>query len=150
LTPLFVPLARLAAFLASAGGIVSLSLPVRCLRSWDCSAARKKSPTEAALKGGYEGVREISKRMRYTFGWSATAGAVDNFVYEDANDTYISDERIRKQMLEKNPDALRDMVETFLEANSKGYWETSEEKIEQLKQVYQECEDRIEGVDFTA
>ena len=104
---------------------------------------------EASLKGGYEGVREISKRLRYTYGWSATAGAVDNFVYEDANDTYISDERIRKQMLEKNPDALRDMVETFLEANSKGYWETSEEKIEQLKQVYQECEDKIEGVDFT-
>merc|ERR1719253_1216692 len=105
---------------------------------------------EAALKGGYEGVREIPKSMRYPFGWSTTAGAVDNFVYEDANETYISDESIRKQMLDKNPDALRDMVETFLEANSKGYWDTSDDNIEQLKQVYQECEDRIEGVDFTA
>jgi len=104
---------------------------------------------EAALKGGYEGVREISKRMRYTFGWSTTAGAVDNFVYEDANDTYITDEDIRKRMLEKNPDALRDMVTTFLEANAKGYWDTSEENIERLQQVYQECEDKIEGVDFT-
>jgi len=104
---------------------------------------------EAALKGGYEGVREISKRMRYTFGWSTTAGAVDNFVYEDANDTYITDEDIRKRMLEKNPDALRDMVTTFLEANAKGYWDTSEENIERLQQVYQECEDQIEGVDFT-
>ncbi|CAK0834676.1 unnamed protein product [Prorocentrum cordatum] len=47
---------------------------------------------EAALKGGYEGVREITKRMRYTFGWSTTAGAVDNFVYEDSNETYIADE----------------------------------------------------------
>merc|ERR1719460_3384162 len=75
---------------------------------------------EAALKGGYEGVREISKRMRYTYGWSVTANAVDNFVYEDANDTYVNDENIRKQMLNKNPEALRDMVTTFLEANSKG------------------------------
>jgi len=105
---------------------------------------------EAALKGGYEGVREISKRMRYTFGWSTTANAVDNFVYEDANETYISDEEIRKQMLDKNPEALRDMVTTFLEANSKGYWETSEENLERLRSVYQECEDKIEGVDFTA
>jgi len=105
---------------------------------------------EAALKGGYEGVREISKRMRFTFGWSTTADAVDNFVYEDANETYITDEDIRKRMMDKNPEALRDMVTTFLEANSKGYWETSEENLDRLKQVYQECEDKIEGVDFTA
>merc|ERR1719433_1564704 len=105
---------------------------------------------EAALKGGYEGVREISKRMRYTFGWSTTADAVDNFVYEDANDSYINDEDIRRRMMEKNPEALRDMVTTFLEANSKGYWETSEENLERLQAAYQECEDRIEGVDFMA
>jgi len=104
---------------------------------------------EAALKGGYEGVREISKRMRYTFGWSTTAGAVDNFVYEDANETYIADEDIRKKMMEKNPDALRDMVGTFLEAASKGYWETSEENLNRLRNVYQECEDQIEGVDYS-
>merc|ERR1712187_631305 len=61
---------------------------------------------EAALKGGYEGVREISKRMRYTLGWSTTAGAVDNFVYEDANETYSADEHSKKLMLEKNPDSL--------------------------------------------
>jgi len=95
-------------------------------------------------------VREISKRMRYTYGWSVTANAVDNFVYEDANDTYINDEDIRRQMMDRNPEALRDMVTTFLEANSKGYWETSEENLDKLKEVYQECEDKIEGVDFVA
>ncbi|CAK0800811.1 unnamed protein product [Prorocentrum cordatum] len=104
---------------------------------------------EAALKSGYEGVREITKRLRYTYGWSTTAGAVDNFVYEDANDTYIADEDIRKRMMDKNPEALREMITTFLEANQKGYWETSEENLERLQQVYQECEDKIEGVDFT-
>merc|ERR1719253_960400 len=103
---------------------------------------------EASLKGGYEGVREISKRMRYTFGWSTTAGAVDNFVYEDANETYINDEDIRKRMMKANPDALRDMVQTFLEANAKGYWDTDEDIRKRMKQVYQECEDQIEGVDF--
>merc|ERR1719198_2144739 len=101
---------------------------------------------EASLKAGYEGVREISKRMRFTFGWSATAGAVDNFVYEDANDTYIGDEKIRKQLLDKNPDALRDMVQTFLEANGRGYWDTSEENLERLQELYADVEDRIEGV----
>jgi len=103
---------------------------------------------EASLKGGREGVREITKRMRFTFGWSTTAGAVDNFVYEDANETYIADEDIRKQMMDKNPEALRDMVTTFLESAAKGHWDTSEENLERLREVYQECEDRIEGVDF--
>ena len=41
---------------------------------------------EGMLKSGYEGVREISKRLVNTMGWSATAGAVDNWVYEDVND----------------------------------------------------------------
>ena len=37
-----------------------------------------------------------------------------------------------------------------LEANAKGYWDTSEENLQRLRDVYQECEDRIEGVDFVA
>ena len=75
---------------------------------------------------------------------------MDNFVYEDCNTTYIQDEEIKNKMLEANPDALRDMVQTFLEANAKGYWDTDEENIQKLRDVYQECEDKIEGVDFAA
>lgn len=40
----------------------------------------------------------------------------------------------------------RDTVTTFLEANGRGYWETSEENIELLQELYQEVEDKIEGV----
>jgi hypothetical protein len=40
---------------------------------------------------------------------------VDNFIYEDANDTFIKDESMRERLLETNPNALRDMVTTFLE-----------------------------------
>lgn len=41
---------------------------------------------------------------------------------------------------------VRDTVTTFLEANGRGYWETSEENIELLQDLYQEVEDKIEGV----
>jgi magnesium chelatase subunit H len=34
----------------------------------------------------------------------------------------------------------------LLEVNGRGYWETSEQNIEQLQELYQEIEDRIEGV----
>jgi len=101
---------------------------------------------EGMLSTGYEGVREVQKRLRNTLGWSATAGEVDNFVFEDANDTFINDEEMQKRLLDTNPNAFRDMVTTFLEANGRGYWDTSEENIERLQELYAEVEDRIEGV----
>jgi len=101
---------------------------------------------EGMLSTGYEGVREIQKRLRNTMGWSATAGEVDNFVFEDANAVFIEDAEMQKRLLDTNPNAFRDMVTTFLEANGRGYWETSEENIERLQELYAEVEDRIEGV----
>jgi len=101
---------------------------------------------EGMLSTGYEGVREIQKRLKNTMGWSATAGEVDNFVFEDANDTFINDPEMQKRLLNTNPNAFRDMVTTFLEANGRGYWETSEENIQRLQELYAEVEDRIEGI----
>jgi magnesium chelatase subunit H len=101
---------------------------------------------EGMLASGYEGTREITKRLRNTMGWSATAGEVDNFIYEDANDVFIADEDMRKRLLETNPNAFRDMIATFLEANGRGYWDTSEENLDRLRELYQDVEDRIEGV----
>jgi magnesium chelatase subunit H len=49
-------------------------------------------------------------------------------------------------MLDTNPSAFRDMVTTFLEANGRGYWGTNQENQELLQELYQEVEDRIEGV----
>jgi len=101
---------------------------------------------EGMLSTGYEGVREVQKRLRNTMGWSATAGEVDNFVFEDANSVFIEDAEMQQRLLDTNPNAFRDMVTTFLEANGRGYWDTSEENIERLQELYAEVEDRIEGV----
>jgi len=101
---------------------------------------------EGMLDSGYEGVREVAKRLNFTLGWSATSGAVDNFVYEEANETFINDPEMRKRLLELNPHSFRRIVGTLLEVNGRGYWETSDENIQQLQELYQEVEDRIEGV----
>ncbi len=102
---------------------------------------------EGMMSHGYEGVRELSKRLVNTVGWSATAGAVDNWVYEDANDTFMKDEEMQKRLLNMNPHSFRKMVTTFLEANGRGYWDTSEENLDRLRQLYQEVEDKIEGIE---
>jgi magnesium chelatase subunit H len=102
---------------------------------------------EGMLSHGYEGVRELSKRLTNTMGWSATADAVDNWVYEDSNTTFFKDEEMSKRLMNLNPNSFRKMVTTLLEANGRGYWETSEENLDRLRQLYQEVEDRIEGIE---
>jgi magnesium chelatase subunit H len=102
---------------------------------------------EGMLSHGYEGVRELSKRLVNTMGWSATADAVDNWVYEDVNTTFINDPEMCKRLMNLNPNSFRKMVGTLLEVNGRGYWETSEENLDRLRELYQEVEDRIEGID---
>ncbi|WP_445633052.1 magnesium chelatase subunit H [Nostoc sp. DSM 114161] len=102
---------------------------------------------EGMLSHGYEGVRELSKRLVNTMGWSATAGAVDNWIYEDTNETFIKDEEMQKRLMNLNPHSFRKVVSTLLEVNGRGYWETSEENLDRLRELYQEVEDRIEGIE---
>ncbi|MGI8504316.1 MAG: magnesium chelatase subunit H [Hassallia sp.] len=102
---------------------------------------------EGMLSHGYEGVRELSKRLVNTVGWSATAGAVDNWIYEDTNTTFIQDKEMQERLMNLNPHSFRKMVSTLLEVNGRGYWETSEENLNKLRELYQEVEDRIEGVE---
>lgn len=102
---------------------------------------------EGMMSSGYEGVREIQKRLTNTVGWSATSGQVDNWVYDDANATFIEDPEMQKRLMETNPNSFRKMVATFLEANGRGYWDAPEEKLERLRELYMEVEDKIEGVE---
>uniref|UniRef100_A0A2N9IQT3 CobN/magnesium chelatase domain-containing protein n=1 Tax=Fagus sylvatica TaxID=28930 RepID=A0A2N9IQT3_FAGSY len=78
---------------------------------------------EGMMVTGYEGVREIEKRLTNT------------------------DEDMLNRLMSKNPNSFRNLVQTFLEANGRGYWETSEQNIERLRQLYSEVEDKIEGID---
>ena len=90
------------------------------------------------MSSGYEGMREIEKRLTNTVGVERDVRQVDNWVYEEANTTFIKDEEMLKRLMEK-------MVQTFLEASGRGYWE-SEENLGKLRQLYSEVEDEIEHI----
>merc|ERR1711966_586695 len=53
---------------------------------------------EGMLASGYEGTREIQKRLNNPLGWSAPSGQVDNWVYEDANNVYMADPEMQKRL----------------------------------------------------
>jgi magnesium chelatase subunit H len=88
----------------------------------------------------------VAKRLNFTLGWSATSGQVDNFVYEEANETFINDPQMCQRLMDLTLHSFRRIVGTLLEVNGRGYWDTSEENIARLQENDQEIQHRIEGV----
>ncbi len=101
---------------------------------------------EGMLKHGYEGVREIEVRVNNTYGWSATARAVDGWIYNNIDSTFVNNAEMRERLTELNPYAFKGIVGRLLEANGRGYWETDASTIERLKEIYAGLEDEIEGL----
>ncbi len=101
---------------------------------------------EAMLNHGYEGVREIETRVSNTYGWSATAGAVEGWVYQDIADTFLLDEEMRERLGRANPHAAAAIARRLLEADGRGFWDANEEVIDQLRDIYGNLEDQLEGV----
>jgi magnesium chelatase subunit H len=101
---------------------------------------------ESMLSHGYEGVREIETRVGNTYGWSATTAAVEGWVYDDIAATFVLDEAMRERMSAANPHATASIARRLLEAEARGFWEADDETIEQLRAIYGNLEDRLEGV----
>jgi magnesium chelatase subunit H len=101
---------------------------------------------EAMLDHGYEGVREIEARVSNTYGWSATADAVEKWVYDDVAETFILDEAMRNRMATANPHATAGIARRLLEAESRGFWEADENTLDELRDIYGNLEDQLEGV----
>ncbi len=101
---------------------------------------------EGMLKHGYEGVHEIEIRVSNTFGWSATATAVEDWVYQGVAETYLLDPDMRERLASLNPHATAGIAGRLLEAHNRGFWQTDEATLEQLREIYADLEDRLEGV----
>jgi magnesium chelatase subunit H len=101
---------------------------------------------DAMLAHGYEGVSEIETRVSNTYGWSATAGAVEGWVYQNIAETFLFDPEMRDRLGRANPHATAGIARRLLEAEARGFWEANDETLEQLRDIYGELEDRLEGV----
>jgi magnesium chelatase subunit H len=101
---------------------------------------------EGMLKYDHSGAHEISSRFNHMLGWDATTGAVDNWVYDEAGRTFVLDEEMRQRLEKANPQAVHNMTKRLLEAHGRGLWQADEEVIEQLKQIFEDLEDRLEGL----
>ncbi|MFQ3683583.1 magnesium chelatase subunit H [Roseiflexus sp.] len=101
---------------------------------------------EALLQHGYAGAAEIGNRFTYLVGWSATASAVEKWVYDQMAETFVLDEAMRERLAQANPRAARNAVARLLESHGRGLWQADDETIERLQTIYADLEDRLEGV----
>ena len=100
----------------------------------------------AMQRHGYKGAFELAATVDYLFGYDATAGVVDDWMYDKLASAYVFDETNRAFMKQSNPWALRGIAERLLEAADRGLWEEpSAQVLDRLKATYLELEGDLEG-----
>ncbi|MFN6563677.1 MAG: magnesium chelatase subunit H [Nostoc sp. ChiSLP01] len=101
---------------------------------------------EAMANQGSGGAFEISQRMTALIGWGGTADFTDNWVYDQAADTYALDAEMAEKLRKANPEAFRNIVGRMLEAHGRGFWQADDEKLDKLRQLYEFTDEELEGV----
>jgi len=102
--------------------------------------------TAAMQRHGYKGAFEMAATVDYLFGYDATAGVVDDWMYEQLAASYVFDPEVRAFMQRSNPWALRGIAERLLEAADRELWEHPEQTtLDGLRETYLELEGDLEG-----
>ncbi len=100
---------------------------------------------EAMKRHGYKGAFELAATVDYLFGYDATAGVVEDWMYDNLTQAYVLDPRMREFFAQSNPWALHGIAERLLEAAERKLWEEpDQETIAALRQVYLETEGDLE------
>jgi len=100
----------------------------------------------AMQRHGYKGAFEMAATVDYLFGYDATAGVVDDWMYEQLAASYVFDEQVAEFMRRSNPWALRGIAERLLEAADRELWQRPEQAtLDRLRETYLELEGDLEG-----
>ena len=100
----------------------------------------------AMRRHGYKGAFELAATVDYLFGYDATAGVVDDWMYEKLAEEYVFDAENREFMERSNPWALRGITERLLEAADRELWaEPSPDTLDRLRQTYLQLEGDLEA-----
>jgi cobaltochelatase CobN len=101
---------------------------------------------ESIKRHGYKGALELSATVDYLFGYDATAGVMQDWMYEQVAQNYAIDPAMQEFLQEANPWALKAISERLLEAAKRNMWTApSPETIEELKRAYMRSEAELEG-----
>ena len=99
---------------------------------------------EGLKRHGYKGAMEVSAMVDIVFGWDATAEVAENWMYDKITEKYVENIENREWIKENNPHALLNITERLLEAEQRGMWNASHEKLNELRKIYMSIEGDIE------
>ncbi|MGH3779385.1 MAG: cobaltochelatase subunit CobN, partial [Pseudonocardiaceae bacterium] len=100
----------------------------------------------AMQRHGYKGAFELAATVDYLFGFDATAGVVEDWMYHQLAESYVFDRGVQQFLRKSNPWALRGMTERLLEAADRGLWaQPDPADLDALRAVYLDLEGDLEG-----
>ena len=79
------------------------------------------------IRHGYKGAAELSATVDHLFGYDATAGVVEDWMYEQVAARYLLDAGVADFMSRSNPWAAKAIAERLLEAADRGLWAQPED-----------------------
>jgi cobaltochelatase CobN len=95
---------------------------------------------------GYKGAFELAATVDYLFGYDATAGVVEDWMYEKLASSYVFDDTVREFLEKSNPWALHGITERLLEAADRGLWGRPDpDTLDRLRAAYLSAEADLEG-----
>ena len=101
---------------------------------------------QAMVEQGSGGVYEVSQRMTALIGWAGTTDFAEDWVYDQAAETYALDPEMAEKLKQSNPEAFRNIVGRMLEANGRGFWQADQDKLQRLQELYTQTDEVLEGV----
>ena len=101
----------------------------------------------AMQRHGYKGAFELAATVDYLFGYDATTGVVQDWMYDTLAKTYVLDEDNQEFMRRANPWALRGIIERLNEAADRELWaEPDADVLAEMRQVYLDIEGDLEDL----
>jgi cobaltochelatase CobN len=95
---------------------------------------------------GYKGASELAATVEYLFGYDATAGLIEDWMYERLTQVYVLDAEMQNFFMQHNPWALHDISAKLLEAIARQLWEQpNPETFSRLRQIYLNMEAGLEA-----
>ena len=97
------------------------------------------------IRHGYKGAAELSATVDYLFGYDATAGVAEDWMYEQVAEKYLLDADVASFMSASNPWAARGIAERLLEAADRGMWGSpADETLAQVRERFLALEGELE------
>jgi cobaltochelatase CobN len=100
---------------------------------------------QSMQRHGYKGAFEMAATVDYLFGYDATAHVIEDWMYTQLTEQYVLDPQVQQFFQDKNPWALRNIIERLMEAVQRGLWDQPDQaQLEQMRQVYLHLEGELE------